>query len=133
MEPDYALLERQVEALLACERDVIANAANFAAFVYGELSDLNWPGFYFTADRGDLVLGRFNSRPACTHLPYGSGAGIERLVAVFRQRRSALRGANSSASELMQYRVPRGPGPSSKTWPRCESQRAQRTSVRCMP
>ncbi len=32
----------------------------------------------------------------------------------------------------MQYRCPVGAGPSSKTWPRWEPQRAQRTSVRRM-
>ena len=55
----------------------------------------------------------------------------------FRSARPAKRysgvGVKSSESELMQYRVPRGPGPSSKTWPRCESQRLHRTSIRCMP
>ena len=33
----------------------------------------------------------------------------------------------------MQNRTPVGCGPSSKTWPRCDSQRAQRTSTRTMP
>jgi L-methionine (R)-S-oxide reductase len=73
MDPDYSLLERQAEALLAGERDFIANAANFAAFVYNELPNLNWAGFYFPADTGDLVLGPFNGRPACTRLPSGRG------------------------------------------------------------
>jgi L-methionine (R)-S-oxide reductase len=73
MEPDYELLARQVEALLSEERDPIANAANFAAFVYAELSGLNWAGFYFPTDLGELVLGPFNGRPACTRLPFGRG------------------------------------------------------------
>ena len=34
---------------------------------------------------------------------------------------------------LMQWRIPVGGGPSSKAWPRCPSQRAQRTSTRRMP
>lgn len=70
--PDYALLERQVASLLADERDFIANAANFAAFVYGELPQVNWAGFYFPADDG-LVLGPFAGKPACTRLPVGKG------------------------------------------------------------
>lgn len=70
---DYDLLVAQVEALLADETDFIANAANFAAFVYHELPDLNWAGFYFPARSGELVLGPFNGRPACTRLPKGRG------------------------------------------------------------
>jgi L-methionine (R)-S-oxide reductase len=70
---DYDLLVAQVEALLADERDFIANAANFAAFIYHEISDLNWAGFYFPAPSGELVLGPFNGRPACTRLPAGRG------------------------------------------------------------
>jgi L-methionine (R)-S-oxide reductase len=70
---DYDLLVAQVEALLADERDFIANAANFAAFIYHELPELNWAGFYFPASTGELVLGPFNGRPACTRLPKGRG------------------------------------------------------------
>jgi len=69
---DYDLLERQVRALLEDERDVIANAANFAAFVYGELPAINWAGFYLPA-RDGLVLGPFGGKPACTRLPKGRG------------------------------------------------------------
>lgn len=70
---DYQLLQAQAESLLSGERDYLANAANFASFVYHELPDLNWAGFYFTDDAGDLVLGPFNGRPACTRLPSGRG------------------------------------------------------------
>jgi hypothetical protein len=37
------------------------------------------------------------------------------------------------AKEFMQYRRPVGLGPSSKTWPRCASQRTQVTSSRRIP
>ncbi len=69
---DYDLLERQVRALLEDERDFIANAANFAAFVYTELPAINWAGFYLPASDG-LVLGPFGGKPACTRLPKGRG------------------------------------------------------------
>ena len=42
-------------------------------------------------------------------------------------------GSKSSAAELMQYRLPVGSGPSSKTCPRWPSHRAQTTSVRRIP
>lgn len=70
--PDYALLERQVRGLLADERDFIANAANFSAFVYSELPAINWAGFYLPAADG-LVLGPFGGKPACSRLPKGQG------------------------------------------------------------
>jgi L-methionine (R)-S-oxide reductase len=69
---DYDLLERQVRGLLEDERDPIANAANFAAFVYAEIPAINWAGFYFPAQDG-LVLGPFGGKPACTRLPKGQG------------------------------------------------------------
>jgi L-methionine (R)-S-oxide reductase len=71
-EADYTLLERQVSSLLEGERDFIANAANFAAFVYEMLPNVNWAGFYFP-DAGGLVLGPFAGKPACTRLPAGQG------------------------------------------------------------
>lgn len=73
MSADYDLLEQLLRALLADERDFIANAANFAAFVYHGLSEVNWAGFYFAAPSGELVLGPFAGRPACSRLPAGRG------------------------------------------------------------
>jgi len=69
----YELLEEQVRALLASESDFIANAANFAAFVYHALPDVNWAGFYLGTPSGELVLGPFCGRPACSRLPPGRG------------------------------------------------------------
>jgi GAF domain-containing protein len=68
----YPLLVAQLRALLAGERDFIANAAQFSAFVFQELSDLNWAGFYLA--RGEeLVLGPFQGRVACVRIPFGRG------------------------------------------------------------
>ncbi len=69
---DYGLLERQVASLFENERDLIANAANFAAFLFHELPTVNWAGFYFP-DGDDLVLGPFGGKPACVRLPAGRG------------------------------------------------------------
>lgn len=73
MNVDYDLLCAQAHALLEPEPNSLANAANFAAFIFHEIDDVNWAGFYFADDDGSLVLGPFNGRPACTRLPSGRG------------------------------------------------------------
>jgi GAF domain-containing protein len=65
-------LAEQARALVGDERDPIANAANLAALLYGELPDLNWAGFYFVRD-GELVLGPFQGKPACVRIARGRG------------------------------------------------------------
>ena len=68
----YALLAAQLEALLADERDFVANAAQFSAFLFHELGDLNWAGFYL--NKGEqLVLGPFQGKVACVRIPFGWG------------------------------------------------------------
>jgi L-methionine (R)-S-oxide reductase len=68
----YAELARDLAALLAGERDMIANAANTAALVYDALPDLNWAGFYLYKS-GELVLGPFQGKPACVRIALGKG------------------------------------------------------------
>ena len=68
----YAALEREVNALLAGERDLVANAGNCAALLYHSLADVNWVGFYFVRD-GGLVVGPFQGKPACVRIPFGNG------------------------------------------------------------
>ncbi len=68
----YGLLAAQLESLLAGERDFIANAAQFSAFLFHELGALNWAGFYLA--RGEeLVLGPFQGKVACVRIPFGRG------------------------------------------------------------
>lgn len=68
----YAMLAEKLRALLDGESDFLANAANTAALVYHSLPDLNWAGFYFMKD-GQLVLGPFQGKPACTRIGPGKG------------------------------------------------------------
>jgi GAF domain-containing protein len=68
----YDLLAAQLESLLADERDFIANAAQFAAFLFHELEGLNWAGFYLNRDE-ELVLGPFQGKVACVRIPFGRG------------------------------------------------------------
>lgn len=68
----YAQLLDQARALLAGERDRIANAANLSALVYHALPSLNWVGFYFF-DGTELVVGPFQGLPACVRIPLDKG------------------------------------------------------------
>src|SRR5260370_42338034 len=66
----YNQLAAQLGSLLAGERDLIANAANFSSLIFHSLPDLNWAGFYFAQD-GELVLGPFQGKPACVRIRVG--------------------------------------------------------------
>ena len=70
----YRELAGQLSGLMAGERNWIANAANCAALLYDVLPDLNWAGFYLIEPAsGDLVVGPFQGKPACTRIPVGRG------------------------------------------------------------
>lgn len=68
----YPLLLKQLKALLSTEHDIQANAANLASFLYHNLAQVNWVGFYYQQGE-ELVLGPFHGQPACTRLKIGSG------------------------------------------------------------
>jgi len=67
-----ALLLEQARALLAGERDALANSANLAALIFQTLPGLNWAGFYWLRGN-ELVLGPFQGKPACVRIPIGKG------------------------------------------------------------
>lgn len=68
----HALLLEQARALLAGERNPVANAANLASLIWHALPGLNWAGFYFFDGR-ELVLGPFQGKPACVRIPLTRG------------------------------------------------------------
>ncbi len=81
----YRQLALSLRALLENEPDPIANAANTAALIFHSLPDLNWAGFYFLRDGGELVLGPFQGKPACVRIAKGRGvcgAAVERAAPV---------------------------------------------------
>jgi L-methionine (R)-S-oxide reductase len=68
----YALLKKQLKALLEGERHVLPNLANASALLNGALRNINWVGFYLR--RGEeLLLGPFQGKPACVHIARGKG------------------------------------------------------------
>ncbi|UHA75045.1 GAF domain-containing protein [Paenibacillus sp. 481] len=73
-EDDYPVLNRQLQALIADEPNLIANLANASALLWQGLQDINWAGFYLMdEERNQLVLGPFQGLPACVRIPLGKG------------------------------------------------------------
>jgi L-methionine (R)-S-oxide reductase len=68
----YKILNVKLEGLLSSESDWLANLANASALLYANLEDLNWAGFYLYKN-GELVLGPFQGRTACTRIKIGKG------------------------------------------------------------
>ena len=69
---DYALLNKQLEALTKDVPHPISNLANAAALLWEALPEINWAGFYLL--EGDiLVLGPFQGKTACIEIPVGRG------------------------------------------------------------
>jgi L-methionine (R)-S-oxide reductase len=68
----YVELAQQARGLLHGEKNLVANAANFAALAYHALPDINWCGFYFL-DGQELVVGPFQGKPACIRIALGRG------------------------------------------------------------
>ena len=69
---DWKLVQKQAEALLEGERELIPNLANLSALLKESMEELNWVGFYLEK-RGELLLGPFQGKPACIHIPWKIG------------------------------------------------------------
>jgi L-methionine (R)-S-oxide reductase len=67
----YEELMPQLAALIADERDVVANLANVCAALKTTF-DFFWVGFY-RVDQQQLVLGPFQGPIACTRIGFGKG------------------------------------------------------------
>lgn len=82
------LLAKQLRALLEGEQDETACLANASALINEAFGEINWAGFYL-AKNGELLLGPFQGKPACMHIPFTKGV----CGAAFRENRT-LRVAN---------------------------------------
>lgn len=71
-EEQYALVAKQLEALITGEPNLIANLSNASALLKQFLDNVNWVGFYLN-DGNELVLGPFQGLPACIRIPFGKG------------------------------------------------------------
>lgn len=68
----YALLSKQLDALLEGETNQVANLSNASALLNQFLDRINWVGFYLM-EGGELVLGPFQGLPACVRIQVGRG------------------------------------------------------------
>ncbi len=68
----YSLLKDQLSGLIDGVPHRVANLANASALLGQALTDINWVGFYLM-ERGKLVLGPFQGKPACIEIKVGRG------------------------------------------------------------
>ena len=69
---DYDLLKAQLQGFAEADGWYVPLMANAAALLFETLTDVNWAGFYLL--RGErLVLGPFQGKVACIHIPLGKG------------------------------------------------------------
>ena len=69
---DYELLCSQAGEIIAADSWYVPALSNLSALLMDSLPDLNWAGFYLLRD-GRLVVGPFQGKPACVHIPAGKG------------------------------------------------------------
>lgn len=68
----YQLIMSQLKSLLENETHVLPNLSNASALLNLSLDEINWVGFYLMRN-GELLLGPFQGKPACIHIPVGRG------------------------------------------------------------
>ena len=69
---DYALLADQAASMIETEPHYVAALSNLSALIYESMDRLNWAGFYMM-DKGSLLVGPFQGRPACIRIEIGRG------------------------------------------------------------
>ena len=69
---DYTLLADQAASMIETEPHYVAALSNLSALLYESMDRLNWAGFYLM-DKGSLLVGPFQGRPACIRIEIGKG------------------------------------------------------------
>lgn len=69
---DYNLLCAQLKSIAEEESWYVPLLANASALLWDAIEDINWAGFYLLRE-GRLVLGPFQGKVACIHIPLGKG------------------------------------------------------------
>ena len=69
---EYLELTKNAKYYLDKHLKTITNLANISAYIFDQVKDINWAGFYLF-DGNDLYLGPFQGKPACTNIKMGKG------------------------------------------------------------
>ena len=69
---DTAMLEQQALELIREEPGYVAVLSNVSALIMESMEEVNWAGFYLVQGE-KLVVGPFQGKPACIHIPMGKG------------------------------------------------------------
>ena len=69
---DYNMLCQQIREMISADRWYVPALSNVSALLMETLPDLNWAGFYLLHE-AQLVVGPFQGKPACVHIPVGRG------------------------------------------------------------
>lgn len=72
MHKESIISVEQLEILLQKDDGLITTLANASAYLNELMADLNWVGFYLL-QAGELRLGPFQGKPACTRISVGKG------------------------------------------------------------
>lgn len=68
----YDMVARQLRSLFDGDNYLIPNLSNASAILNEAMDDINWVGFYLM-HKGELLLGPFQGKVACVHIPIGKG------------------------------------------------------------
>lgn len=113
---DYDMMILQMKSLAEDVDYEITNLANASALIYQSMEALNWAGFYLYRN-GELVLGPFQGKTACTRIAMGKGvcgtaaqSGQTQLVPDVHQFPGHIACDSASNSEIVIpiYRMRRG-------------------------
>ena len=69
---DYRLLQEQIQSLAEEEKHWLPVLSNASALLWESIEDINWAGFYLL-EENTLMLGPFQGKVACVHIPLGKG------------------------------------------------------------
>ena len=69
---DYDILAAQLAGFAETDPHFVPLLSNASALLNMTFEGINWAGFYLMRD-GQLVLGPFQGKPACIHIPVGKG------------------------------------------------------------
>lgn len=74
-EERYESLLPKVKSIIGDESNLVANVSNITSILKDSFDEFSWVGFYFLGNenKGELILGPFQGRAACTRIGKGKG------------------------------------------------------------